>query len=215
MTELTEVVTALHGWVERIAGLGAGVVPRLRPGADADTIARVAARHGFTLTEEIAAVWAWHDGARLGSQRGPDREYPGLVPGGVFYDLDTTLETCVNRLDAICGDDDLLRDPDVDPSDKAFVWRREWVVLDFWLLPLVLAARPDGSTDTFRYDPQSGTEVVAHSSLPERVARWHEMLNTGAWVVLPDGTWHVDLERLPEVDRSWPVDEQIRWTEIL
>ena len=208
-------VAALDGWVARLAHLGAGVVSRLRPGADADMIARVAARHGFTLTEEIAAVWAWHDGARLGSQRGPDREFPCLVPGGVFYDLDTTLERCVSSWYAICGDDDLLRDPHADPSSKAGVWRREWVVLDFWLLPLVLAARPDGSTDTFRYDPQSGTEVVAHSSLPERVARWHEMLDTGAWAVRPDGMWHVDAERLPRVDRSWPVDEQIRWTEIV
>jgi hypothetical protein len=52
VTGPSEVVAALGGWVARLAHLGAAVVPRLRPGADAHTIARVAARHGFTLTEE-------------------------------------------------------------------------------------------------------------------------------------------------------------------
>lgn len=116
---------------------------------------------------------------------------------------------------AICGDDDVLADPRASDSEKAAVWRREWVVFDFWQVPLVLAARPDGSTDTFRYDPQSGTDAVAHCSLPDRVARWHEMLDRGAWRVEQDGTWGGDPALLPKVDRSWPVAEQIRRTEIL
>ena len=40
------------------------------------------------------------------------------------------------------------------------------------------------------------------------------MLVTGARTVLPDETCHVAVERLPQVDRSSPVDEQTRWTGI-
>ena len=208
-----QIVAALDGWVERLAHLGASVVDRLRPGLGSAQIRRVAAAHGFTLSEEVAAVWAWHDGERVGTDVGTSVQLPGLTPGGAFYDLGTALETSLTY-HRICGDDDLLTDPHASDSEKAAVWRREWVVFDSWLLPLVLATGPDGSTDTFRYDPQSGTEWVAHSSLPARVARWHEMVDRGAWRVEPDGTWAVEPALLPKVDRTWPVAERIRWTEI-
>ncbi|MCC2336386.1 hypothetical protein [Cellulomonas wangsupingiae] len=208
-----QIVAALDGWVERLAHLGARVVDRLRPGLEPEQIRRAAAAHGFTLSEEVAAVWAWHDGERVGTDVGTSAQLPGLRPAGAFYDLGTTLETSLTYY-GICGDADVLTDPHASDSEKAAVWRREWMVFDSWLLPLVLAAGPDGSTDTFRYDPQSGTEVVAHSSLPARVARWHEMLDRGAWRVEPDGTWAVQPALLPKVDRSWPVAERIRWTEI-
>ncbi len=208
-----QIVAALDGWVERLTHLGSRVADRLRPGLDPGQIRRVAAARGFTLSDEIAAVWAWHDGERTAADVGPSRQYPALVPDGAFYDLDTALASS-SRSYEICGDDDVLTDPHASDSERAAVWRREWVVFDSWLLPLVLAPQPDGSTDTFRYDPQSGTDWVAHSSLPARVERWHEMLDRGAWRVEPDGSWAVEPTLLPQVDRAWPVAEQIRWTEI-
>lgn len=208
-----EIVDALQGWVDRIAGLGATVVPRLRPGLPSDRIVEIAAARGFELSEEIASVWAWHDGHRRLGDRGTDKEHPGLIPGGAFLDLDSALRYSLRTYD-ICGDDDQLADPTVPDEDKGRLWRREWVVVDAWLLPLVLAAGPDGSTDTFRFDPQSGTAWVAHSSLPERVAQWHRYLDLGAWRVEPDGTWGVDADRLPQVDQSAPKAERIGQTEV-
>ncbi len=45
------------------------------------------------------------------------------------------------------------------------------MIFDWWLGPLVLATTADGTTDTFRFNPQSGTAWVAHSTLPERIAQ--------------------------------------------
>lgn len=208
-----EIVAALEGWVDRIAGLGAAVVPRLRPGLPADRIAEIAAEHGFELSDEITSVWAWHDGERLWTDVGTPKQLPGLTPRGAFYDLASSLRQSV-RMHEICGDDDDLADPGVPEEEKSALWRREWVVLEVYLLNLVLAARSDGSTDTFRFDPQSGTAWVAHSSLPERVAQWHRYLDLGAWRVEPDGTWSVDADRLPRVDQSASLTEQARHTEV-
>jgi hypothetical protein len=73
----TEIVDALDGWVDRIAGLGAAVVPRLRPGLPLDRIAEIAGGLGFHLSDEIAAVWAWHDGERRSTDVGRRGSYPG------------------------------------------------------------------------------------------------------------------------------------------
>ncbi|WP_250443041.1 hypothetical protein [Actinotalea sp. C106] len=210
----TEIVQALEGWVERIGSLGAAVVPRLRPGLPPDQIAKIAARHGFVLSEEIAAIWSWHDGERTRTERGTARQLPGLIPQGAFFDVETTLSRGLSQWHTNCGDDDELADPDVSDEDKTYIWRREWVIFDWWLIPLVLATTPDGRTDTFRYDPQSGTNWVAHSSLPERIAWWHRYLDLGAWRVEPDGTWGGDSSRIPQVDRTASKAEQVRQTEV-
>ncbi|WP_448060158.1 hypothetical protein [Cellulomonas hominis] len=153
-----EIVEALDGWVERIARLGAAVVPRLRPGLHPDRIVETAARHRFTLSEEIAAIWAWHDGARTDTDRGTAKQFPGLIPGGAFFDLDTTLHRGLTSWYATCGDDEELADPDspLTEEDKSAIWHREWVIFDWWLGPLVLTTTEDGTTDTFRFNPQAG-----------------------------------------------------------
>lgn len=210
-----EILAALAGWVERIGALGAAAVPRMRPGLAPEQIEEIAARHGFTLSEEIAAIWAWHDGEQgRGDWGDPRLEGCGLTPRGGFFDLDTTLHRGLAGWHATCGDDDELTDPDVSDEVKAGIWRREWVILEIGQLPLALATSEDGTTDTFRYDPQSGTAWVAHSTLPERIDWWHRYLDLGAWQVMPDGTWGGDNDRLPRVDRTAPVDEQVRMTEV-
>ncbi|WP_282946521.1 hypothetical protein [Cellulomonas endometrii] len=209
----TEIVDALDGWVDRIAGLGAAVVPRLRPGLPLDRIPEIAGGHGFDLSDEVAAVWAWHDGERRSTDVGTPKQLPGLTPRGAFFDLETSLRHSVSVYE-VSGDDDALLDPDLPAEARGRLWRREWEVLEVHLLDLVLAARPDGSTDTFRFDPQSGTAWVAHSSLPERIAQWHRHLHLGAWRVEPDGTWGVDADRLPRVDPAASKVEQARQTEI-
>ncbi len=211
-----EIVEALDGWVERIARLGAAVVPRLRPGLPPDQVVETATRHGFTLSEEIAAIWAWHDGERTDTDRGTAKQLPGLIPGGAFLDLDTTLHRGLTDWYAICGDDEELADPDspLTEEDKSAIWRREWVIFDWWLGPLVLTSTQDGTTDTFRFNPQAGAAWVAHSTLPERIAQWHHHLELGAWRVEPDGTWGGDNTRLPQVDPTASQAEQTRHTEV-
>ncbi len=212
-----EIVEALDGWVERIARLGAAVVPRLRPGLPPDQVVETAARHGFTLSEEIAAVWVWHDGERTDTDWGaPGLQRRDLTPRGAFFDLETCLDRGMSDWHVICGDDDELADPDspLTEEDKGAIWHREWVILELGQLPLVLVTMDDGTTDTFRYDPQSGAAWVAHSTLPERIAQWHRYLDLGAWRVEPDGTWGGDNTRLPRVDPTASQAEQIRHTEV-
>ncbi|GHS86710.1 hypothetical protein AGMMS50218_07100 [Actinomycetota bacterium] len=201
--------------MERIAHLGAAVAPRLRPGLHSDRIVEIAARHGFTLSEEIAAIWVWHDGERTDTDHGMAKQFPGLIPGGAFFDLDTTLHRGLTSWYATCGDDEELADPDspLTEEDKSAIWRREWVIFDWWLGPLVLTTTEDGTTDTFRFNPQAGAAWVAHSTLPERIAQWHHHLDLGAWRVEPDGTWGGDNTKLPQVDPTAPKAEQIRHTE--
>ncbi|WP_250443039.1 hypothetical protein [Actinotalea sp. C106] len=210
----TEITEALEGWVKRIGALGAAVVPRLRPGLPPDQITKTAARHGFALTDEIASIWAWHDGERTDTDRGTPKQLPGLTPGVAFYDLETTLRRGLSDWYAICGDEEELSSSTLSEKDKGAIWRREWVVFGWWLVPLVLATTPEGRTDTFRFDPQSGAAWVAHSTLPERIAWWHRYLDLGAWWVEPDGTWGGDSSRLPQVDRTASKAEQVRRTEV-
>lgn|GEM_PF-1382633 len=186
-----EVHDALHGWAARLVSLGAIVVTRLRPGltlAEAHALAHV---HGYDLTEEVAALWTWRDG--VGTR--PGRSPAHLAPGQDFASLDDSLRRSREYREASSSDDH-------DGAAPGTAWQPHWVVaMHGHALPLVLDGSRPGP-DSFRHDAQSHPLVVAHSTLPQRIARWHDMLDTGTWRIARDGTWDVDLSHLTEAGHA-------------
>ncbi|MBF0689391.1 MAG: hypothetical protein IR158_16700 [Cellulomonas sp.] len=182
-----EVHDALHGWAARLVSLGAIVVTRLRPGLTWVEAQDLAHEHGYDLTEEVAALWTWRDG--VGAR--PGRPAAHLAPGQDFASLDESLR----------HSGDYLRASQAEERAGTAVgtpWQPHWVVaVHGHAMPLVLDGSRPGP-DTFRHDPAADPLVVAHSTLPQRIARWHDMLDTGTWRIARDGTWDVDLSHLTE-----------------
>ncbi|MBO3089838.1 hypothetical protein [Cellulomonas dongxiuzhuiae] len=180
-----EVHDALHGWAARLVPLGAVVVTRLRTGLTWAETDEVAQRHGYDLTEEVAALWTWRDG--VGAR--PGRAPAHLAPGQEFASLDESLRRSREYLEASRAEQRAGTAP-------VTAWQPHWVVaVHGHATPLVLDGSRPGP-DTFRHDPQADALLVAHSTLPQRIARWHDMLDTGTWRVARDGTWDVDLSHL-------------------
>ncbi|UZN03911.1 hypothetical protein [Cellulomonas sp. S1-8] len=182
-----EVHDALHGWAARLVSLGAIVVTRLRPGLTLTEAQDTAHLHGYELSEEVYALWTWRDG--VGAR--PGRAPAHLAPGQDFASFDDSLRRSRDYLEASLADARA-------GTAVGVPWQPHWVVaVHGHALPLVLdGARP--GPDTFRHDPHADRLVVAHSTLPQRIARWHDMLDTGTWRIARDGTWDVDLTHLTE-----------------
>ena len=192
-----EVHTALQDWAARLVSLGAVVVARLRPGLTPADALETGRHLGYDLTDEVAALWTWRDGAA--PRRGGRPVH--LAPGQEFATLADSLRRSREYLDAAGTPDRAARTP-----AGALPWQPHWVVaVHGHALPLVLDGSRPGP-DTFRYDPQSSPVTVAHSTLPQRIARWHEMVDTGTWRIAPDGSWDVDLTLLPSVGHQARTD---------
>ena len=186
-----EVHDALHDWAARLVSLGAVVVTRLRPGLTLAEARSVADGRGYDLSEEVLALWTWRDG--VGAR--PGRAAAHLAPGQDFASLDDSLRRSHEYLEASLAE---ARAGAV----TARPWQPHWVVaVHGHVLPLVLDGSQPGP-DTFRHDPSCDPLVVAHSTLPQRIARWHDMLDTGTWRIAPDGTWDVDLTHLTEAPHT-------------
>lgn len=182
-----EVHDALHGWAARLVGLGAVVVTRLRPGLTWAEAQDVADLHGYRLTEEVAALWTWRDG--VGTR--PGRAPAHLAPGQDFAPLDESLRRSREYREASTAEQRT-------GTATGTAWQPHWVVaVHGHASPLVLDGSRPGP-ETFRHDPQADPLLVARSTLPQRIARWHDMLDTGTWRVARDGTWDVDLSHLTE-----------------
>ena len=182
-----EVHDALHGWAARLVSLGALVVTRLRPGLTWVEALEVGRSHGYDLTEEVAALWTWRDG--VGAR--PGRPPAHLAPGQEFASLDESLRRSREYLAASRAEER--------GGGGGTPWQPHWVVaVHGHADPLVLDGSRPGP-ETFRHDAQADPLVVARSTLPQRIARWHDMLDTGTWRIARDGTWDVDLSHLTEV----------------
>lgn len=185
-----EVHDALHGWAARLVSLGAVVVTRLRPGLTWHEAQAVADAHGYELTEEVAALWTWRDG--VGAR--PGRALAHLAPGQEFASLDASLRRSREYLET-------SRREQVGGTR----WQPHWLVaVHGHALPLVLDGSRPGP-ETFRHDPQADPLVVARCTLAQRIARWHDMLDTGTWRIARDGTWDVDLTHVthdPHISRT-------------
>lgn len=181
-----EVHAALQGWAARLASLGAAVVPRLRPALTYPEAAALAARHGYEAGEDLVALWTWHDGTT------PGLPPAHLAPGQEFAPLDASLRRSREYHEASLAE----------ARGERRTWQAHWVVaVHGHALPLVLDGSRPGP-DTFRHDPHAHPLHVARSTLAQRVARWHEMVDTGTWRVARDGTWDVDLTHLPAVPHA-------------
>jgi hypothetical protein len=183
-----EVHAALQDWAARLVSLGAVVAGRLRPGlAYAEAVA-LAAHHGYDLSEDVAALWTWRDGAATAAGLPPAH----LAPGQEFAPLDASLRRSREYHEASLAE----------ARGDRRTWQAHWVVaVHGHALPLVLDGSRPGP-DTFRHDPHAHPLHVARSPLAQRVARWHEMVDTGTWRVARDGTWDVDLTHLPAVPHA-------------
>lgn len=181
-----DVLQALTSWEDRIARLGAAVAARLRPRRTIEDIADAAARHGLTLSEEIAAIWAWHDGERTGTDTIAVPPRPVLCPEGAFYDLDTTLELSLSRWNRADIGPALALTDIPDPTHG------QWVMFLWWDMPVLLGTAADGTTETFRVDLESGRPSFTRGKLVDRIASWHYYVDLGVWTVLADGSWWID-----------------------
>lgn len=190
-----DVHDALHGWAARLVSQGAVVVTRLRTGLTLDEARATAHRHGYDLSEEVLALWTWRDG--VGHR--PGRAPAHLAPGQEFVSLDDSLRRSREYLEAARGEERLGR-------RVRREWQPGWVVaVHGHAVPLVLDGSREGP-DTFRHDPLGDPLHVAHSSLPQRIARWHDMLDTGTWRIARDGTWDVDLASLGDLGHGVRTD---------
>ena len=176
---------ALHGWAARLVSLRAVAVTGLRPGITWRDAQDLAAGHGYELGEETAALWTWRDGMAWRPGRSPVH----LAPGQDFAPLDDSLRRSREYLEASQAE---VRAG----TATGTAWQPHWVVaVHGHALPLVLDGSRPGP-ETFRHDPQADPLHVARSTLPQRIARWHDMLDTGTWRIARDGTWDVDLSHL-------------------
>ena len=89
--------------LERVLAEKAPVIlASLRPGLPSPELEEITLRHGFHLPSEVAALYAWHDGASLVG----DSDRAELFPGAQMLPLTDAL---TRRFDGIAAD--RLHDP--------------------------------------------------------------------------------------------------------
>ncbi|MBU5421245.1 hypothetical protein KQI48_01060 [Cellulomonas hominis] len=189
-----EVTRALIGFEQRLRDLGAPVTNRLRPGLDPEEIEQISAEHGVQLSQDATAWWAWHDGDRVRYE--DDWGTPGLTPFTVFCGLRASLQRAA-QLHDLTWDADAFDVPGIDADYLATMFDRQYVVLLQSQQPVVMDCRdplaPGSPTGVYSLEGGIGRTIT----LTERVGWWHWALDTGFWILHPDGRWDVDLDRAP------------------
>ena len=109
-------VTALLKQYEQMAReCGSLAVDHLQPGLTPDELHQVEARYGFALSEDVKAIWSWHNGT--GPVPSPNTPID-IGAGWRFIDLDSAIEYAQSVLS-------ILNDGDAD----RYVFSR-WVTFD-------------------------------------------------------------------------------------
>lgn len=189
-----EVTAALIGFEERLRGLGAPVVHRLRPGLGPEEIQHIAAEHGVRLSQDAAAWWEWHDGDR--ERYEDDWGTPSLTPFTVCCGLRASLERSA-QLHDLTWDAGALDDPGLGSDYLESMFDRQYVILLHSQQPVVMDCRdpnaPDSPTGVYSIEGGIGRTIT----LTERIGWWHWALDTGFWILRSDGSWDIDLDRAP------------------
>lgn len=188
-----EVTAALIEFEERLRGLGAPVVDRLRPGLSLSEMEQIAAEHGVQLSQDAAAWWAWHDGDR--ERYEDDWGTPSLTPVPVFCGLRASLERAA-QLHDLTWDAGAFDDPGLPRDYLESMFDRQYLILLHSEKPVVMDCRtpeaPDCPTGVYTYEGIGRT-----ITLTERIGWWHWALDTGFWILRSDGSWDIDLDRAP------------------
>ncbi|HET7487853.1 MAG TPA: hypothetical protein VFJ85_07985 [Acidimicrobiales bacterium] len=161
----------------------------LRPGLDPAQVRSLVTPVGLALPDAAVAVWAWHDGVESPGCESPARAQ--LLPGGAL----------LFRLDEAIRQYDTYRAIAPDRDD----WSPAWFPLarhfndSYWL---DCSGPVDGPTPvqyryTWEYSPPAALAAQRVGSLPEAVAAWVGVLDSGAWAI-DEATDRYDWLREPE-----------------
>ncbi|MDQ1575901.1 MAG: hypothetical protein QOH55_1051 [Microbacteriaceae bacterium] len=183
-----EVTAALVRYESALRRLGAPVVANLSPGISAAEVRELEVQYGVELSDEVRAVWAWHngvEGARGAKAIEADRM---LVPHRAFGDLAWSLEFAQDFM-AITTD----ANPASEFTDKVFVS----LLMDN--VGFVVNLTPGEPTLTYLNDPMSWS-LSDYPSMPiaERIDWWTWAVENGAWQVDQSGSWKIDFDRYPQ-----------------
>lgn len=178
-------VTALLEQYEQIAReRGSLAIERLQPGLTSAELEQAEARYGFALSEDIKAIWSWHNGT--GPAASPDTPID-IGAGWRFMDLDTSIEYAQSVL-SIWNDGDADR----------YVYSR-WVTFDRASRSDVIETSNAQITDSSVLVADITSSVLTYPILTvaEKLRWFIRAIESGAWYVDERGDWQSNFDLYP------------------
>lgn len=180
----TEVTALLQQYEELARQQGAAAMELLRPGLTSDELDAVEARYGFTLPEDVRAVWSWHNG--VGRRPSPDS--PRRI-GAIwdFMDLDHSIEHARASLNVRNAGD----------ADRYLSSR--WVTLAASSVSAVIETNNSRVPDAAVLVDDPAESVFAYPIVTvAQQLRWYIWaIESGAWYVDERGEWRSDFGKYP------------------
>jgi len=156
-----------------------GVRDHFAPGLSSSEIAEIERDAGFRFSEDVRAVWSWHNGVK--DANAPFASGRSLiVPHYAFVNLRHAVErgAAVVRAAEFAGEA-------ADGVDR-------WIELCSGNDPFVIdSSDPDRTNSrTLGLVFGDGVNEIPHASVTERVELWIEAFEIGAWTIDDEGLWH-------------------------
>lgn len=181
----TEVTALLQQYEELARQQGAAAMELLRPGLTSDELDAVEARYGFTLPEDVRAVWSWHDGS----------EFPAMptAPSRVgaswdFRDIEQSIDEAQRRLDI----------QNSAGADRYMFSR--WVTFSFGSVSDVIESSNRHMPDCYVliHDPSQSVLNSPIVTVAEKLRWFIWAIENGVWTVDERGDWSVRRDRFPK-----------------
>lgn len=191
-----QVLLQLRAWEEALTARDPAWTTYLRPGLSETEVREACAPYGVTPTQDVIALWGWHDGDR--ADYAEDWGRPSVIPGGgLFLSLKAALERSLARQRITMGGDDDMdySEEEINPREGQNVqlyFRRTFLVLSEDQNALYLDCADPDAIDTPTAVFLSHDIVRSpRLTLAERLTLWNQALRAGVWPDAPE-SWSVD-----------------------
>lgn len=201
------VLAQLRAWEQALAARDPAWTAGLRPGLDEAQVHALCEPYGVTPTEDVIALWGWHDGDRPDLAEDWDR--PSILPDeGLFLSLAASLEGSreMQRI-TMDGDDDGDCPWEEELSEREghdvqMFFRRAYLIFADRESPTYLDCTDPNvvETPTCLYVTEAPDRTL-RPSLAARLEMWNRALRAGVWPHAPHD-WVADEDAAARAARS-------------